>query len=133
MKHFRKIDEILLGSTFLAAAALVVPLAGVRAAGDHEAGADVFDTYCSDCHSVSPKGTNRKGPSLYGVLGRRAATVRGFEYSPAMVHSGIVWSPQALNAYIANPQAVVPNGKMKKGLPKPSDRANLIEYLANPD
>lgn len=110
-----------------------VPLASLRAAGDHEAGADVFDAYCSDCHSVSPKGTNRKGPTLYRVMGRRAGTVPGFAYSQGMAKSGIAWNPQNLNAYLQNPRGMFADGKMKKGLPRPEDRANVIAYLASPD
>ena len=101
-------------------------------AADWDAGADVFDTYCSDCHSVSPKGTNRKGPSLFRVMGRRAGTLPGFDYSPRMRASGIVWNAGTLDAYLANPGGVIPGGKMKKGLPKPADRANVIEFLSRP-
>jgi cytochrome c len=115
------------------AAAAGLPHGGVRAAGDHEVGADVFDAYCSDCHSVSAKGTNRKGPTLYGVMGRRAGVIGGFDYSQGMRASGIVWSPQTLNAYLANPRGLIRDGKMKKGLPKPEDRANVIAYLQRPD
>ena len=131
----RRIDPVIAAACGLSAAALflAMPLAGLRAAGDHEAGADVFDTYCSDCHSVSPKGTNRKGPSLYHVFGRRAGTVPGFEYSQGMAKSGLVWNPQNLNAYLANPRGMFADGKMKKALPKPADRANVIAYLENPD
>jgi cytochrome c len=118
---------------FIGGLTVGVPLAALRAAGDHEAGADVFDTYCSDCHSVSPKGTNRKGPSLYHVFGRRAGTVPGFQYSQGMAKSGLVWNPQNLNAYLENPRGMFGDGKMKKGLPRPADRANVIAYLANPD
>ena len=115
------------------AAAVGLPHGGLRAAGDHEAGADVFDAYCSDCHSVSPIGTNRTGPTLYGVMGRRAGVIGGFDYSQGMRASGIVWSPQTLNAYLANPRGLIRDGKMKKGLPKPEDRGNVIAYLQRPD
>jgi cytochrome c len=108
-------------------------LSAAQAGADPEAGGDVFDTYCSDCHSVSPKGTNRKGPSLFGVMGRRAGTYGGFDYSAGMRSSGIVWNPASLNAYLANPTGVIRDGKMKKGLPKPGDRANVIAFLARPD
>ena len=120
----------------LAAIALVSPArapAAAMFAGDWDAGSDVFDTYCSDCHSVSPKGTNRKGPTLYRTMGRRAGTVPGFDYSAGMRASGIVWNPAALNAYLANPRGVIRDGKMKKGLPKPEDRANVIEFLSRPE
>jgi cytochrome c len=128
-------DSLIAAAFALGATALflAMPLAGLRAAGDHEAGADVFDAYCSDCHSVSPKGTNRKGPSLYRLLGRRAGTVPGFDYSQGMAKSGLVWNPQNLNVYLANPRGMFADGKMKKGLPRPEDRANVIAYLANPD
>lgn len=132
----QKTDSLIVGAAALVAAGLfVIPLASLPAAapgGDWEAGADVFDTYCSDCHSVSPKGTNRKGPTLFRVMGRRAGTVGGFDYSQGMRSSGIVWNPSSLNAYLANPRGLIKDGKMKKGLPKPQDRANVIAFLANP-
>jgi cytochrome c len=117
----------------LALAAIIAPQHAPASAADWDAGADVFETYCSDCHSVSPNGTNRKGPSLFHVMGRRAGTVAGFDYSPQMRGSGIVWNPASLNAYLANPDGAVPGGKMKKGLPKPADRANVIEFLSRPE
>lgn len=118
--------------------ALLAGLSGTAAlsqsAGDPEAGADAFDSYCSDCHSVSPRGLNKKGPTLYRVIGRHAGVQAGFHYSPQMAASGIVWTPEKINAYLANPRAVVPQGTMKfKGLPKAQDRADLIAYLRNPD
>ena len=121
----------------VAAVLLVAPLASLPAAtalgGDWDAGEDVFDTYCSDCHSISPKRINRKGPSLYGVMGRRAGTVPGYDHSPGMRSSGIVWNPATLDAYLANPRGMVPGGKMKKGLRKPADRANVITFLSRPE
>lgn len=102
--------------------------------GDAEAGGDVFDSYCSDCHSVSPKSISKKGPTLFRVIGRRAGTVPAFQYSAQMRASGIIWTPERIAAYLANPKAVVPAGIMKfKGLPKPADRANVVAYLARPD
>ena len=134
----RKISDFLTmaAAGAVVAALFVIPLATLNAAavsgGDWDAGADVFDTYCSDCHSVSPRGTNRKGPTLYGVMGRRAGTAPGYAYSKAMTRSGIVWNPATLDAYLVNPQATVPGGKMKKGLPKAVHRANVIAFLARP-
>jgi len=122
----------------LAAFALLVGLAATPAlsqgAGNPDAGGDVFDAYCSDCHSVSPKGTNKKGPTLFRVVGRHAATVQAFNCSAAMKTSNIVWSPNRVAAYLANPKAVVPAGTMKfKGLTKAQDRADVIAYLQHPD
>ncbi len=129
-------DFLIAGAAAIAVAGMfAVPLASLSAAapGNWDAGADVFDTYCSDCHSVSPKGTNRKGPTLYRVMGRRAGTIAGFNYSAGMRASGIVWSPATLDAYLANPRATIRDGKMTKGLPKPGDRANVIAFLARPE
>lgn len=101
------------------------------AAADPDDGADLFDTHCSDCHSVSPKGVNRKGPTLFKVVGRHAGSVPGFLYSTDMKKAGFTWVPARLDAYLANPKAVVPGGIMKfKGLPKPTDRADIIAYLS---
>ena len=117
---------VAVSATFGARQAVALP-------ANAEAGADAFDRYCSDCHSVSPKLTNRKGPTLFGIFGRRAGTVNGFDYSARMRASGIVWNASNLNAYLANPQAVVPGGKMKKGLPGAADRANVIAFLSHPE
>ena len=128
--QFEVVHNSMLTPILLALATSPVP---AQQPGDPDAGADVFDTYCSDCHSLSPTGRNRKGPTLLGVMGRRAGTAPGFGYSPAMVSSGIVWNPGNLSAYLADPRGVVPGGKMKDKLTKVSDRANVIAYLANPD
>jgi cytochrome c len=123
-------------AAFLLAGLAAFPAARLPAAqagGDWDAGSDVFDTYCSDCHSVSPKSLNRKGPTLYRVMGRRAGTIAGYDYSQGMRASGIVWNPASLNAYLANPRGLIKDGKMKKGLPKPQDRANVIAFLARPE
>jgi len=129
----KQLVAILAPVAILFAGAAAVP-AFSQSAGDADEGADVFDSYCGDCHSVSPRGINKKGPTLYRIVGRRAGTEPAFRYSAQMAGSGIVWSPDRLAAYLANPRAVVPQGIMKfKGLPRPADRANVIAYLRNPD
>lgn len=113
--------------------AVIVALAAAvpAVAADPDNGADLFDTHCSDCHSLSPKGVNRKGPTLFRALGRRAGSVSGFRYSADMQKAGFLWTPARLDAYLANPKAVIPGGIMKfKGLPRPADRADLIAYLS---
>ena len=107
-------------------------LPAATSGGNWDAGADVFDTYCSDCHNFSPRGANRKGPTLYQVMGKRAGTVPGFAYSRGMKSSGIIWNPATLDAYLANPRGMIPDGKMRKGLRKAMDRANVIAFLARP-
>ncbi|HJV92485.1 MAG TPA: c-type cytochrome [Azonexus sp.] len=102
------------------------------ASGDPKKGADVFAEECGDCHSVAP-GKNKKGPSLLGLNGRKAGSVVDFSgYSDAMKQSAIVWSPERIDAYIAQPRKVVAGGKMKyDGLPDAGARADVIAYLTS--
>ena len=85
---------------------------------------------CAACHKLEA-GTNNVGPSLYRIFERKAATLEDFRYSPAMKRSGISWTPETLDKFIADPQAVVPTNRMPyAGMANPSDRADLIAYLA---
>ena len=100
-------------------------------AADASAGGDVYDEECSDCHSVKPA-KNKKGPTLFAVVGRHAGTVPGYVYSAPMRASGIVWTPDKLQAYIRAPKTAVPGGKMKYDGSKLSagDIADLIAFLS---
>lgn len=103
--------------------------AAAQATGDAAAGEKVFNQ-CKACHTVQA-GQNRVGPSLHGVVGRKAGSVEGFTYSPAMKNSGLTWTPEELDKYLADPKGTVPGNKMAfPGLKKPEDRANVIAYLA---
>ncbi len=98
---------------------------------DAAAGKAIF-ARCAICHSVAA-GQNKIGPSLAGVVGRKAAGVPNFNYSPAMKASNLTWTPDNLDAYLSNPRAKVPGNKMIfAGLTKPADRANVIAYLSHP-
>ena len=115
----------------LAAILALSALAAVPAvrAADAAAGAKVFATECSECHSVR-EGKDKKGPSLFGVANAKAAQRPGFAYSDGMRASGLVWTPENLGAYVANPRKVVPAGKMKyDGLSDATQREDLIAYL----
>ncbi len=113
-----------------AGVAAVALLPAAHAAGDAKKGADVYAQECAECHSVH-EGKNKKGPSLFGVVGRTAASVAAFDYSDSMKASGITWTPAELDAYVSDPHQRVPKGKMKyDGLDSASDRADLIAYLA---
>ena len=84
---------------------------------------------CAACHKLEA-GANNVGPSLHGIIGRQAAALADFRYSPAMKRSGITWTPEVLNTFITNPQAMVPANRMPyAGLANPADRADLIAYL----
>lgn len=117
----------------LIALALAAGAAHTAHAADADRGGDLFDENCAECHSVSPAAHNKKGPSLYGVVGRHVASQPGFSYSPSLASTNLTWSPATLDAYLANPKKVAPAGKMKfEGLPSANDRADLIAFLRNP-
>lgn len=97
--------------------------------GDAAKGEAVF-IQCKTCHVVEP-GVNRIGPSLHGVVGRKASVVPGYSYSEANHNSGITWTAEKLFQYLENPQRVVPGTKMAyAGLADPQKRADLIAWLA---
>src|ERR1700749_767779 len=109
---------------------IIISGAGAAKAQDATAGAAVFKTQCSICHSVT-EGKNLVGPSLFGVVGRKAGEVPGFHYSPANKESGLTWDAATLDRYLTDPQAVVPKTIMPyPGLKDDTKRANLIAYLS---
>lgn len=99
------------------------------ASADVTAGEKVF-AKCKACHKVD--GTNGTGPSLNGVVDRPKASIAGFGYSDSLkAMSADAWTPANLNAFLTNPKAYVADTKMSfAGLPKETDRANLIAWLA---
>ena len=95
---------------------------------DVKRGEKLFEE-CRACHAVE-RGINGVGPDLHGVFGRRAAALEEFRYSPALKKSGITWTRQTLDAYVADPQKAVPANRMPYGgMPEAKDRADLLEYL----
>jgi cytochrome c len=108
---------------------LLLTAAGVaRADGDAVRGEKRFDE-CATCHSLK-EGVNGVGPSLHGLLGRKAGSLDDFRYSPAMKRSGLTWTPQALATFIADPQKAVPNNRMPfAGMPDAAERDDLMAYL----
>jgi cytochrome c len=107
----------------------VVGAAGAaQAAGDAARGEKKF-TECAACHSVAAD-ANGVGPSLHALFGRKAATLDGFRYSPAMKRSGIVWTAESLDAFLADPQKAVPANRMPySGIVDASDRGDHVAYL----
>ena len=100
-------------------------------AGDAGHGARVFAEECAACHSARP-GKNKMGPSLFGVAGRAAASVPDYVYSVAMKGSGVNWTAENLDAWIAAPPKLVPGSKMQyEGLADSGARADLIAFLNN--
>ena len=101
----------------------------VELAGDTKKGRKVFRR-CRACPMVK-KEKNRIGPFLKGVIGRPAAAIESYKYSPAMAGSGITWTVPELTAYLKNPKGKVPGTKMNfPGLKKDDDIANVLAYIA---
>jgi cytochrome c len=95
---------------------------------DVKRGEKLFEE-CRACHTVEG-GTSSVGPDLHGVFGRRAGALEDFRYSPALKKSGITWSRQTLDTYVADPQKAVPANRMPYGgMPEAKDRADLLDYL----
>lgn len=93
-------------------------------------GADVFNNNCAVCHSTEP-GTNKLGPSLAGIVGRKSASLGDYSYSPGMTKLNVTWDKATLDKYLTDPQAMVPGTKMIfPGIKDANDRKALIDYLA---
>ncbi|MBN9042738.1 MAG: nitrite reductase, copper-containing [Rhizobiales bacterium 62-47] len=108
-------------------AAAAPATAGVE--GDVTHGRQVFKK-CQACHSMEP-GKNLLGPSLAGIVGTKAGEVPNYTFSTAMKQSGITWTPEKLDAYLLDPQKVVPGNKMPfPGLKTDADRTDVIAFLA---
>lgn len=104
----------------------LVASAGYAQDADH--GKTVFKA-CAVCHATDH--ANRVGPGLEGVVGRKAGTIADFHYSNAMKSSGLVWDAATLDAFLESPQKAVPGTRMPyAGLKNPTDRADLVGYLA---
>lgn len=98
-------------------------------AGDVAAGEKVF-ARCKICHQVGEAARNGVGPSLNGIVGRRAGAIADFAYSNANKNSGLTWDEATLKEYLKNPRAMVPGTKKAfAGLPVGADIDNVIAYL----
>ena len=90
-----------------------------------------FNDHCRECHSFV-KADNRLGPTLYGVVGRKAGTVPGYGYSQSVKDSGVTWDEATLDKWIADPDAVIPGNGMSppySGLTDPAIRTRIIAFL----
>jgi cytochrome c len=110
---------------------VTLSIAGPAHAGGDAARGEAKFGDCAACHKLEA-GVNEVGPSLHGVFGRKAGEILDFRYSPAMKRSGIVWTAETLDAYLADPQSLVPGNRMPyAGMENAADRADLIAYLLN--
>jgi cytochrome c len=115
--------------TVLLALILVISGACPVLAQDAAAGEKDF-LVCRACHQIGPTAKNAIGPVLNGVVGRKAGTYAGFQYSEANKNSGLTWTPETLDKYLTSPQAEVPHTKMIfPGLKDEQKRKDVIAFL----
>jgi cytochrome c len=121
--------ESLNGLGLVAALLACWPGSALAQSGSAAAGAATFRLNCRPCHS-DVAGRHAIGPSLAGVAGRQAGTSPNYSYSPAMQHSGVIWTDTDIAEFLAAPAAKVPGTKMSfSGLADADKRADLIAFL----
>jgi cytochrome c len=104
---------------------LIGLLAAPARAADAARGEALYEG-CQDCHSLD---RNDVGPRHRGVFGRKAGSLPDFPYSGALKSSGLTWNEQTLDAWLADPQKLVPGARMYYHLDQAKDRADVIEFL----
>jgi cytochrome c len=115
-------------TSFVLAALLLA--AGPAFAADAGNGKTVF-MRCAICHNADKGGPNGLGPNLFGVVGRKAASLPNYMYSGALKSAGITWTADKLKAWVGGPQKLVPGTKMAfAGISNPKQVDDLVAYLA---
>ncbi len=85
---------------------------------------------CASCHDISNQASMKIGPNLMGVVGRKAGSLPGYAYSPAMKAQTFTWTPEMLDRWLTKPDAAVPGTMMAfEGIPAKADRDAVIAYL----
>jgi cytochrome c len=114
--------------TFLAFGALLLGAfaADGGAKGDAVAGRSAFEKRCSGCHAL---GLDKEGPRLAGVVGRKAGAIFRFPYSEAVKKSSVVWNEAALDKWLTDPEALIPDSDMAFRLDNAVERAAIIAFL----
>ena len=125
----RRASWLALWSAGALAAVAVVTFALPRpgfAADDVSAGQALYQSKCTGCHSVD---ADRIGPRHRNVVGRKVASVPGYDYSPALKKLGGVWTPARLDQWLSDTQKMAPGSKMYLKIDDPTQRRLLIAYL----
>jgi cytochrome c len=107
------------------AASAQMPLPGAKPPD----GAALFKQQCATCHTTNLSDPVRQGPPLLKIVGRQAGKADGFHYSAGFTKADFVWDETRLDAWLTNPQEVIPGAIMAYRQPKPETRAAIIAYL----
>jgi cytochrome c len=92
-------------------------------------GATLFKQQCATCHTTNTSDAARQGPSLFRIVGRPAGKAEGFHYSSGFAKADFAWDESRLDAWLANPQGVIPGAVMAYRQAKPEIRTAIIAYL----
>src|SRR5919108_6526477 len=115
---------------FLIAAVALALSSGLASAQDVAAGEQSFKK-CLPCHAVGPDASNKIGPLLNGLEGRKSGTIEGYSYTDANKNSDITWSEATFKDYIKDPRAKIPGTKMVfAGINNEKEATDLWAYLA---
>jgi cytochrome c len=118
---------IAMRTAIFAAAMISISNTSAFAANDAARGEVLYESRCGACHSIQ---TNRVGPKHLGVVGRKAGSIAGYEYSPALKKAKFAWTPKQLDKWLQGPGKLVRGTNMAFTVPKAEDRAAIIAYLA---
>ena len=132
VKHKTKLRSIRAIGLGFCGALLVAQTAGAQMplpAAKPADGATLFKQQCATCHTTNTSDPVRQGPSLFKIVGRPAGKADGFHYSAGFANADFVWDDTRLDAYLANPQAMVPGSVMAYRQPKAETRTAIIAYL----
>jgi len=125
----RTLDAIALGLSvavpFVTMASAQIPLPDAKPPD----GATLFKQQCATCHTSNETDPVRQGPSLFKIVGRRAGSIDGFKYSSGFAKADFVWDEAKIDAWIANPQDMIPGAVMAYRQSRPEVRAAIIAYL----
>ena len=124
MTTFLKATALL---SFATAAASMLLLNGAAQA-QPDSGAQLFSQRCAACHVGSGGRPSLLAPPILGISGRKAGTA-AFAYSPALKAAKFVWTRETLDAFLTDPQRVVPGTRMPIGVPNARQRASIIDHL----
>jgi cytochrome c len=108
--------------------AVLILVSQAASAADAARGEQRFKVFCATCHAVDPA-QRKSAVHLKGIVGRKAASVEGASYSPALKASGWTWDKARLDAYLADPRKALPGTTMMIGVANAQDRADIIAYL----
>lgn len=113
-------------SAFVACTMAFFAATAVAFGADADRGQQLWESRCFGCHGLDG---DRVGPRHRGVVGRKAGAVPGYAYSPALKGASIVWDEASLDAWLADPQKLLPGQRMNFRVAVPADRADIIAYL----